>query len=136
MGSQNKGPFEYFKNPEDLYLEALEYEISTSPVVNSTSFKNKKEFKENINSFDIKIQNQLKRTAKRMSSLDVDIVVTEHDNGLIVLSYKKPGKVPGSYAIYYKIIFKDGTIRSVFKDTYDNHGKFVHRKIKDRKEKK
>ena len=45
MGSQNKGPFEYFKNPEDLYLEALEYEISTSPVVNSTSFKNKKEFK-------------------------------------------------------------------------------------------
>ncbi len=136
MGSQNKGPFEYFKNPEDLYLEALEYEISTSPVVNSTSFKNKKEFKENINSFDIKIQNQLKRTAKRMSSLDVDIVVTEHDNGLIVLAYKKPGKVPGSYAIYYKIIFKDGTIRSVFKDTYDNHGKFVHRKIKDRKEKK
>ena len=71
-----------------------------------------------------------------MSSLDVDIVVTEHDNGLIVLAYKKPGKVPGSYAIYYKIIFKDGTIRSVFKDTYDNHGKFVHRKIKDRKEKK
>lgn len=106
MGSQNKGPFEYFKNPEDLYLEALEYEISTSPVVNSTSFKNKKEFKENINSFDIKIQNQLKRTAKRMSSLDVDIVVTEHDNGLIVLAYKKPGKVPVHTQFITKLFLK------------------------------
>lgn len=136
MGSQNKGPFEYVIGPEELYIEALEYNISSSPVLTSVSFKNKNEFKNKISSFNVKIQNQLKRTLKKMSNSNTDITITEHENGLIVIRYKKPGNVPGSYAIYYKIIFKDGSIRSVFKDTYDNHGKFVHRKIKDKKGKK
>ena len=43
---------------------------------------------------------------------------------------QQPGNVPGSYAEYVKILYKDGTIRAVFKDTVDNNGNKVHRHIK------
>lgn len=42
----------------------------------------------------------------------------------------KCGDVPGSYAVYYKEVDKDGKTLKVYKDTYDNNGYFVHRKIK------
>jgi hypothetical protein len=43
---------------------------------------------------------------------------------------ENPGRVPGSKAIYYKIIDSDGKTVRVYKETYDPHGNLVHRKEK------
>lgn len=58
-----------------------------------------------------------------------DYKVTKNDAGYIYQS-KKPGNVPGSYAIYYKEVDANGKTIKVYKDTYDNKGNFVHRKNK------
>lgn len=44
---------------------------------------------------------------------------------------RKPGNVPGSYAIHYKIITETGRTIRVYKETYDPNGKLVHRKEKN-----
>ena len=43
---------------------------------------------------------------------------------------ENPGKVPGSKAIYYKIVDSGGRTIRVYKETYDPSGKLVHRKEK------
>lgn len=41
-----------------------------------------------------------------------------------------PGRVPGSKAVYNKIVDSSGKTLKVFKDTFDPEGKLVHRKEK------
>ena len=43
---------------------------------------------------------------------------------------EKPGIVPGSKAIYYKIIDELGNLIKIFKDTFDPKGNLIHRKEK------
>lgn len=50
--------------------------------------------------------------------------------GTYIFEVTKPGNVPGSRAIYYKIISYTGETLAAFKDTFDHLGKFVHRKVK------
>ncbi len=58
-----------------------------------------------------------------------DYKITRKKGGYIFQS-RKPGNVPGSYAIYYKEVDAKGATIKVYKDTYDNKGNFVHRKNK------
>ena len=58
-----------------------------------------------------------------------DYKITKNGSGYIYQS-KKPGNVPGSYAIYYKEVDSSGKTIKVYKDTYDNKGHLVHRKNK------
>ena len=58
-----------------------------------------------------------------------DYKIIHSGNGYIYQS-KKPGNVPGSYAIYYKEVDSNGKTIRVYKDTYDNKGNLVHRKNK------
>ena len=43
---------------------------------------------------------------------------------------ENPGKVPGSKAVYYKVVDKDGRTVRVYKETFDPDGKLVHVKEK------
>ena len=51
-------------------------------------------------------------------------------DGNYQIKMENPGKVPGSKAIYYKIVDSDGRTIRVYKETYDPSGKLVHRKEK------
>jgi hypothetical protein len=52
------------------------------------------------------------------------------DEGGVIVMMTKPGDVPGSKAIYYKIIGSDGNTVRVYKETYNPTGKLVHVKEK------
>jgi len=54
---------------------------------------------------------------------------SEDTSGNTILIREVPGIVPGSRAIYIKVINKDGKSR-VYKETYDQHGNLVHSKEK------
>lgn len=43
---------------------------------------------------------------------------------------EKPGNVPGSKAIYHKLVSAGGETLRVYKDTFDPQGNLVHRKEK------
>lgn len=43
---------------------------------------------------------------------------------------ENPGKVPGSKAIYYKVIDENGKTVRVYKETYDPNGNLIHTKEK------
>lgn len=83
-----------------------------------------------INKMDSTIRKEAKLFAKRTGSSYTNFRYEIYENGLHVLRATKPGDVPGSYAEYVKFLYKDGTIRAVFKDTVDNKGNKVHRHIK------
>ena len=51
-------------------------------------------------------------------------------NGMYQVKMENPGKVPGSRAIYYKVIDTQGRTVRVYKETYDPSGNLVHRKEK------
>ncbi|MBR6692655.1 MAG: hypothetical protein IKL61_01750 [Clostridia bacterium] len=59
----------------------------------------------------------------------IDYKITKIGEGYVYQS-KKPGNVPGSYAIYYKEVDSNGKTVRVYKDTYDNKGNLIHRKNK------
>jgi hypothetical protein len=50
-------------------------------------------------------------------------------SGNHILVMEKPGDVPGSRAVYFKIIDKNGNSKT-YKETYDPQGNFVHSKDK------
>lgn len=56
--------------------------------------------------------------------------VTENKNGTFTVKMENPGRVPGSKAVYTKIIDSSGKTIKVYKDTFDPKGNLVHRKDK------
>ncbi len=56
--------------------------------------------------------------------------VIKNKNNTYTIKMENPGKVPGSKAVYNKIIDSDGKTIRVYKDTFDPMGKLVHRKDK------
>lgn len=130
MGSPNNGPFSYVSGSLQLYAEALNYHRDLSKIISSESHSNKNIFIKNINKIPVTTRNEVKKFIKRTSSKYKDFKYEIYSNGLHVISAINPGKVLNSYAIYTKILYKDGTIRASFKDTVDNTGRNIHRHIK------
>lgn len=56
--------------------------------------------------------------------------VSKNKDGSYTVRMENTGRVPGSKAIYYKIIDSDGKTVRVYKETYDPQGNLVHRKEK------
>lgn len=46
------------------------------------------------------------------------------------MKMENPGRVPGSKAVYYKIVDSNGHTVRVYKETYDPNGNLVHVKEK------
>ena len=136
MGSPNNGPFHYMTGSTQNYTTQLDEIAKSSPITTTRSYNTRNEFIDSINNLDGTIQPQAKSFAKRTGSAYQNFNYTEHENGLRVLKATKPGNVPGSRAEYIKVLFKDGTIRAVYKDTYDNKGNYVGRHVKWPKEEK
>lgn len=91
---------------------------------------NKSSVLNNIKILPKKIQSSYTKYVKDTTTNKyVEYKITKNENGYIYQS-KKPGKVPGAYAIYYKEVDSNGKTIRVYKDTYDNKGNFVHRKNK------
>lgn len=56
--------------------------------------------------------------------------ISKMADGSYHFTMEKPGNVPGSKAVYHKIVNAEGKTIEVYKDTFDPHGKLVHRKDK------
>ena len=76
------------------------------------------------------IQNSVKSFFKGGSNHYNNFSVEKLGDGNYQIKMENPGKVPGSKAIYYKIVDSDGRTIRVYKETYDPSGKLVHRKEK------
>lgn len=76
------------------------------------------------------IRENVKRAVGKTSGKFSNYTIKEFFCGTYLLEMTKPGNVPGSKAIYYKVILQTGKTWTVFKDTFDHLGRFVHRKIK------
>lgn len=59
-----------------------------------------------------------------------DFRVTKNADNTYSAISDNPGKVPGSHAVYVKVVGKNGGLKSFYKTTYDNKGNFVHTKYK------
>jgi hypothetical protein len=76
------------------------------------------------------IQPKVKSFFKGGSNSYIDFSVDPMENGSCVVRMTKPGNVPGSKAIYYKVIDNNGNTTRVYKETYDPAGNLVHVKEK------
>lgn len=56
--------------------------------------------------------------------------VEELSDGNYRIKMENPGKVPGSKAVYYKIVTSEGQTVRVYKETYDPDGNLIHVKEK------
>jgi hypothetical protein len=90
---------------------------------------NKKSALEVILSLPKKIQANIKIFFRRGSKGYNYFSVKNIEIGYLVTMIK-PGKVPGSNAIYQKIINKKGETIVAFKETYDYNGDLIHTKDK------
>jgi len=59
-----------------------------------------------------------------------DFKVSKNIDGTYTAIGDNPGKVKGSHAVYVKTIDSNGKTIDVYKTTYDNKNKFVHKKPK------
>lgn len=84
----------------------------------------------NVNNLPSEIQKGAKSFFKSSSNNYNKYSVIKNKDGTYTVAMENPGRVPGSKAIYYKIIDKDGNTVRVYKDTFDPQGNLVHRKDK------
>ena len=83
-----------------------------------------------ISSLPKEIQSNAKSFFKGGSNHYNKFSVEKLGDGNYQIKMENPGRVPGSKAIYYKIIDSDGRTIRVYKETYDPSGNLVHRKEK------
>lgn len=76
------------------------------------------------------IQKSVKSFFKGSSNNYNKYSVSKNENGTYTVKMENPGRVPGSKAVYYKIIDSDGKTIRVYKETFDPKGNLVHRKEK------
>jgi len=73
----------------------------------------------------------LKRFKDKIPSNSKNTVeILRDNNGNVVFKATSPGKVPGSSAVYEKIVDRTGATTGYVKTTYDNVGNLVHAKNK------
>ncbi len=76
------------------------------------------------------IQKSAKSFFKGSSNNYNSYSVIKNKNNTYTIKMENPGKVPGSKAVYYKIVDSNGKTIRVYKDTFDPLGNLVHRKDK------
>ena len=76
------------------------------------------------------IQKSAKSFFKGSSNNYNNYSVMKNKNNTYTIKMENPGKVPGSKAVYYKIVDSNGKTIKVYKDTFDPLGNLVHRKDK------
>lgn len=76
------------------------------------------------------IQKNAKSFFKGSSNNYNSYSVFKNKNNTYTIKMENPGKVPGSKAIYNKIVDSEGKTIRVYKDTFDPSGNLVHRKDK------
>ncbi len=72
----------------------------------------------------------LKRYERKLPAGAEETEVTRLADGSVQFSTKVPGRVPGSYAAYTKIVDSSGTTIGYTKTTYGPDGKVIH--VKDK----
>jgi hypothetical protein len=70
------------------------------------------------------------RYVKKLPSGAQDPVITRGANGSVQFSAEVPGRVPGSYATYTKVVDGNGSTTDYYKTTVAPDGSIVHVKIK------
>lgn len=83
-----------------------------------------------VSSLPKEIQNSAKSFFKGGSNHYNSFSVETLSNGNYQIKMENPGRVPGSKAIYYKIVDSEGRTVRVYKETYDHNGNLVHVKEK------
>lgn len=91
---------------------------------------NKKDALGSVSSMPKEIQNSVKKFFKGSSNNYNSYSVSQNTDGTYTIKMINPGRVPGSKAVYNKIVDSSGKTLKVFKDTFDPEGKLVHRKEK------
>ncbi len=76
------------------------------------------------------IQKSAKSFFKGSSNNYNSYSVIKNKNNTYTIKMENPGKVPGSKAVYNKIVDSNGKTIKVYKDTFDPLGNLVHRKDK------
>ena len=84
----------------------------------------------NVDKLPNNIQNIAKSFFKGSSNNYNNYSVTENKDGSYTIKMENPGRVPGSKAVYYKIVDSDGKTIRVYKDTFGPKGNLVHWKDK------
>lgn len=76
------------------------------------------------------VRSSAKRFLKRASNAYDSFAAVEDTNGNTIMTKEKPGDVPGSRAVYFLVVSRDGDKITSYKETFDSTGKFIHRKEK------
>ena len=97
---------------------------------NIYSGKNKSSALKNVDKMPQLIQKGVKSFFKGSSNNYNSYSVTHNKDGTYTIKMTNPGKVPGSKAVYYKIMDSNGKTIRVYKETYDPSGNLVHVKEK------
>ena len=79
-----------------------------------------------VSSLPKEIQSSAKSFFKGGSNRYNSFSVEKLSDGNYQVKMENPGRVPGSKAIYYKIIDSEGRTVRVYKETYDPNGNLVH----------
>jgi hypothetical protein len=80
------------------------------------------------------VQSSVRRFISKSSNAFENFSVSEDTAGHCVVIMEKPGDVPGSRAIYIKVVDSSGKTIKVIKETYDPQGNLVHSKTKKEEE--
>ena len=83
-----------------------------------------------VSSLPKEIQGSAKSFFKGGSNHYNKFSVEKLSDGNYQIKMENPGKVPGSKAVYYKIVDPEGHTIRVYKETYDPNGNLVHVKEK------
>lgn len=76
------------------------------------------------------IQTQAKSFFKRSSNRYIDYKVLHNKDKTFTIYMTKPGNVPGSKAVYHKVVDENGKLIRDYKSTYDPKGNLIHIKEK------
>ncbi|MBQ4517419.1 MAG: minor capsid protein [Clostridia bacterium] len=91
---------------------------------------NKSSALKSVDTLPSSIQKSAKSFFKGSSNNYNSYSVIKNKNNTYTIKMENPGKVPGSKAVYNKIVNSDGKTIKVYKDTFDPSGNLVHRKDK------
>ena len=72
----------------------------------------------------------LNEETREVTLLGEGVTLTPTEFQILKLLMENPGKVPGSKAVYNKVVDSNGKTIKVYKDTFDPKGNLVHRKDK------
>ena len=93
---------------------------------------NKSSALKNVDKLPSNIQKSAKSFFKGSSNNYNSYSVFKNKNNTYTIKMENPGRVPGSKAVYNKIVDSEGKTIKVYKDTFDPSGNLVQRKDKKR----